>query len=208
MGKFLLEQWTEVTSMTGAQWVLVIILSILLGIVLFNLAGGLRSRSFGAVRNTTLFKQNAIYAGSAPTNESSPTVPLQILPRDWEPPCVEQAIAQLEQQLEAHQGGQHGANRTSANVGFVLDSKLLDRYVRLYEKLSQAERVALLTEQAEWLKSRYTRSRAAVESGGGTLAPLEFNLAFIRETKSRICEIERRMTDNQYKQTGEESQQN
>lgn len=133
-----------------------------------------------------------LYAGTEPVSGESSADALQILPLDWDP-YLEQAAEYIEGDLEAWEGGQQGANRNSADIGSILDGKLFQVYVRLYQCLPLEKRISFRDEQSEWMQKRYKDSSDAVESHGGSLAPLEFNLAFIEFTKERIKELESRL---------------
>jgi hypothetical protein len=65
--------------------------------------------------------------------------------------------------------------------------------VRLYEGITPVEQDRLRDEQTLWLKERKQKAGDAVESHGGTLAPLEFNVAFVEQTENRVRALERRL---------------
>ena len=115
-----------------------------------------------------------------------------VLPDRWTP-YVDQAVQYLEEELREWQRGQQSANRISADIGMVQDAKLLQTYVRLYERLPSPKREELRKEQQEWLDQRHKEAEAAVESHGGSLAPLEFNMKFIEASAARIKELEGRL---------------
>ncbi len=73
------------------------------------------------------------------------------------------------------------------------DAQLFVAYIRLYEKLSAKERAKLVEEQAQWLKKRPKAAEAAVESKGGSLAPLEANNAELTYTERRLVELRARL---------------
>lgn len=133
-----------------------------------------------------------LYAGTEPAPGESLADASLILPLDWDP-YLEQAAEYIKGDLEAWEGGQQGANRNSADIGSILDGKLFQVYVRVYQGLPPEERISFRDEQSEWMQKRYKESSDAVESHGGTLAPLEFNLTFIEFTKKRIKELESRL---------------
>jgi len=133
-----------------------------------------------------------LYAGSEPEPGETSADASLILPLDWDP-YLEQAAEYIEGDLEAWEGGQQGANRNSADIGSILDGKLFQVYVRVYQGLPPEERMSFRDEQSGWMQKRYKGSSDAVESHGGSLAPLEFNLAFIEFTKERIKELESRL---------------
>jgi uncharacterized protein YecT (DUF1311 family) len=194
MSKFLTDRWTEITSMTGGQWLLVVLFSLAIGGSLFKLFNWLYEQRFKALKDVADLqdKKLQLYAGTEPKTDESTQDSTQILPPDWEP-YLDQPIDYLKAELEAWEGGQQGANRNSADIAFILDAKLLDVYVRLYESLEPSERVAFRHEQAEWLKRRFSRAQDSVESHGGSLAPLEFNMEFIEATEQRIEELQTRL---------------
>ncbi len=115
----------------------------------------------------------------------------KIVPEDWVPalaPSIKSALAQLK---EAN--SQAEMNSLSRQVADMTDAQLFVAYIRLYEKLSAKERAKLLEEQEQWLKKRPKAAEAAVESKGGSLAPLEANNAEVTYTERRLVELRARL---------------
>jgi uncharacterized protein YecT (DUF1311 family) len=197
MGKFLADRWHDIVGLNSGQWLVLLLLALAIGTGLFYVFNWLYSQRFKAQSDLIDIQKRhlEVYAGKPPTGPTE--TPLQpaaqpILPADWSPFLL-QAIDYLEQELESGQHGQQGANRTSADIGWLYDAWLLELYIRLYERLPVAQREQLLLEQTEWLAQREARAEAAVESHGGSLAPLEYNMKFIDITKERIAQLEGRL---------------
>ena len=115
----------------------------------------------------------------------------KILPAEWVPalaPSIKSALGDLK---EAN--SQAEMNLRSRQVADMTDAQLFIAYVRLYERLSQKERDALVAEQAKWLKARAKAAQAGVESDGGSLAPLEANNAELTFTEKRLAELRARL---------------
>jgi uncharacterized protein YecT (DUF1311 family) len=105
------------------------------------------------------------------SSASAQTKSSKIIPAEWIPalaPSIKSALGHLE---EAN--SQPEMNRLSRHVADMTDAQLFIAYVRLYERLPQKERDALVAEQAKWLKARTKAAQDGVESEGGSLAPLE-----------------------------------
>jgi uncharacterized protein YecT (DUF1311 family) len=196
MGKFLIDRWNDIISLNGAQWFLLLILAVAIGTGLFYVFNWLYSQRFTAARDLIDIQKRhlEVYAGKPPATPTDDARPAAnpILPSDWSP-YIDQAIDFIDIELEAWKGGQQGANRMSADLGSIQDAKLFELYVRLYERLPHQQRDTLRAEQKAWLVQRTKRAEDAVESHGGTLAPLEYNLEFIEATKERITELESRL---------------
>lgn len=70
------------------------------------------------------------------------------------------------------------------------DAKLNVRYVAVMQSLSADQRVALRTEQREWLKRRDPRCKAEAKgSEGGSIWPLEFYGCLEKSTTDRTRAI-------------------
>ena len=126
----------------------------------------------------------------AQSKKASGTNP-KIIPAEWIPalaPSIKAALGDLE---EAN--SQPEMNRLSRQVADMTDAQLFIAYVRLYERLPQKERDALLAEQAKWLKARTKAAEDGVESEGGSLAPLEANNAAVTFTEKRLAELRARL---------------
>lgn len=115
-----------------------------------------------------------------------------VIDDSWEN-YLEHLIDYLEQDLEDARGGQQGMNLLSAHIGAVLDAQVIIYYMKLLSSLRGAERRELFEEQESWVKRRQEESAAAVESHGGSLAPLEFGLTYIDITRSRLNELKKRV---------------
>ena len=179
MEKFLTDRWHDIISLNSAQWFVLLILAVAIGTGLFYLFNWLYSQRFTAAKDLMDLQKRYIesYAGKPP-----------LLPN------LDQAIDFIDTELQVWKRGQKGANRISAALGSVHDAKLLEVHARLYEHLEdQQQRDNLVAEQATWLAQRTKRAEGAVESRGGTLAPLEYNIEFIKATKERISELETRL---------------
>lgn len=114
----------------------------------------------------------------------------KIIPAEWVPalaPSIKSALGDLK---EAN--SQMEMNLRSRQVADMTDAQLFIAYVRLYERLPQKERDALVAEQAKWLKARAKAAQAGVESEGGSLAPLEANNAELTFTEKRLGELRAR----------------
>ena len=114
----------------------------------------------------------------------------KIIPEDWVPALAPSIKSALEQLKEASSQAQ--MNSLSREVADMTDAQLFVAYIRLYEKLSAKERAKLVEEQAQWLKKRPKAAEAAVESKGGSLAPLEANNAELTYTEHRLVELRAR----------------
>jgi uncharacterized protein YecT (DUF1311 family) len=115
----------------------------------------------------------------------------KIIPAEWVPalaPSIKSALGDLK---DANSQAQ--MNLLSRQVADMTDAQLFIAYVRLYERLPQKERDALLLEQAKWLKSRSKATADGVESEGGSLAPLEANNAELTFTEKRLSELRARL---------------
>ena len=197
MGEFLIDRWDDIVGLNGGQWLVLLLLALAIVTALFYFFNWLYSQRFNAqIDLIDLQKRHLeVYAGKpplGPTEGQLQPAAQPILPPDWSPYLI-QAIDYLEQELEAWQHGQQGANGTSADIGWLYDARLLELYVRLFERLPVAQRDQLRAEQTERLAQRVNQSETAVESHGGTLAPLEYNLKFIDVTKERIAQLEARL---------------
>ena len=115
----------------------------------------------------------------------------KILPAEWVPalaPSIKSALGNLK---EAN--SQMEMNLLSRQVADMTDAQLFIAYVRLYERLPQKERDALVAEQTKWLKARVKAAQDGVESDGGSLAPLEANNAELTFTEKRLAELRARL---------------
>ncbi len=115
----------------------------------------------------------------------------KIIPADWLPALAPSIEAALEDLKEAN--SQMEMNSLSRQIADMTDAQLFIAYVRLYERLSSAEREKLFQEQARWLKERPKVAEKGVESKGGSLAPLEANNAEVTYTEKRLAELRARL---------------
>ncbi len=125
------------------------------------------------------------------SNASAQTKSSKIIPADWIPalaPSIKSALSDLKDA-----NSQMEMNLRSRQVADMTDAQLFIAYVRLYERLPQKERDALVAEQAKWLKARAKAAQAGVESEGGSLAPLEANNAELTFTEKRLAELRTRL---------------
>jgi len=111
---------------------------------------------------------------------------------DWQPFLI-QAIEYLESDLFDGTGGQQGMNRTSADIGFILDAELMIHYMKLINSLKATEKRNLYNQQKEWLEKRRQYTSSQVESHGGSFASLEYYLAFNEYTRQRISELKNKI---------------
>ncbi|MFN2475691.1 MAG: lysozyme inhibitor LprI family protein [Chthoniobacterales bacterium] len=126
---------------------------------------------------------------ASPLCAAEPSAP--ILPEDWLPaltPSINSALGQLKKAET-----QSEMNARSREVADMTDAQLFIAYVRLYERLGASERKKLQAEQTRWLKQRAKAAREAVESKGGSLAPLEANNAEVTFTEKRLAELRVRL---------------
>ena len=115
----------------------------------------------------------------------------KIVPSDWLPalaPSIKSALGDLK---EAN--SQSEMNLLSRQVADMTDAQLFIAYIRLYERLPQKERDALLAEQTKWLQARSKAAADGVESEGGSLAPLEANNAELTFTEKRLADLRARL---------------
>ena len=125
------------------------------------------------------------------SSASAQTKSSNIIPADWIPalaPSIKSALGNLR---EAN--SQTEMNLLSRQVADMTDAQLFIAYVRLYERLPQKQRDALVAEQAKWLKARAKAAQDGVESDGGSLAPLEANNAELTFTEKRLAELRGRL---------------
>jgi len=99
----------------------------------------------------------------------------------------------LESDLFDGTGAQQGMNRTSADIGFILDAELMIHYMKLINSLKATEKRNLYNQQKEWLEKRRQYTSSQVESHGGSFASLEYYLAFNEYTRQRISELKNKI---------------
>ncbi|HSH40144.1 MAG TPA: lysozyme inhibitor LprI family protein [Chthoniobacterales bacterium] len=115
----------------------------------------------------------------------------KIIPAEWLPALAPSIKSALDDLKDAN--SQVQMNLLSRQVADMTDAQLFIAYIRLYERLPQKERDALLAEQAKWLKARTKAATDGVESQGGSLAPLEANNAELTFTEKRLAELRARL---------------
>lgn len=120
-----------------------------------------------------------------------------IVPKGWNP-TLEQAQIFIEDESAAKaRQNQRFLTQTSQSMAELRDAQLFVTYVRLMQALDAEEKQALFNEQACWLSVREKSARAAVDSKGGSLEPLEFSEAFRKITEERLAVLEKRLDDKQ-----------
>jgi|GEM_PF-1132831 len=188
MSEILKELWSALQIMNGAQWVVLIALAIVIGVGLFWVFRWLYTNRFEAQENLIELKNKTIEHYKEVHVEKSRPKPLsEIIPEAWQP-YLEQPFRQLEEVLEeAIQ--QQQMNYTSANMGFIKDAELYILYLKVYYSLPTAKAEEFKSEQQQWLKDREAYCESEVKSHGGSLAPLEYGMAFISKTQERIVQL-------------------
>jgi len=127
-----------------------------------------------------------------------------IVPKGWTP-TLEQAQIFIEDESAAKERkNQRFLTQTSQGMADLRDAQLFITYVRLMQALDDEERHDLFDDQERWLSAREKSARAAVDSKGGSLEPLEFSEAFRKITEERLAVLEKRLDD---KQTATETNQ-
>ena len=117
--------------------------------------------------------------------------PTRIVPEGWLPALAPSIEAALDQLKEAN--AQMEMNLLSRRIADMTDAQLFIAYVRLYEKLPAKQRAQLVAEQTAWLRKRPKVAEAGIESGRGSLAPLEANNAELTYTEKRLAELRARL---------------
>lgn len=117
---------------------------------------------------------------------------IAVLPPGWQP-----SLADVIEVLEADPPAvpavsQQALVAEAQRRADLYDAELFLTYVRLSRALDAAARESLTAEQQRWLEERAARAEAAVVSRGGSLAPLEYNEAFVRLTRQREEELRKR----------------
>ena len=117
---------------------------------------------------------------------------LQIVQEDWEP-YLDSAVDLIYSTLEDGFISQAKMNHVSRNVASISDAQLFVVYTKLFQSLKPADQIDLYREQEVWINQRISYSESCIESHGGSLAPLEYNEAFVEFTKKRINELTGRL---------------
>lgn len=133
----------------------------------------------------------AIFILASAPSLTAQTRPSKIIPEGWLPALSPSIRSALEDLKEAD--SQVEMNRLSREVAEMTDAQLFIAYVRLYEHLGPKGRAGLATEQTKWLKMRAKAAKDAVESEGGSLAPLEANNAEVTMSEKRLAELRARL---------------
>lgn len=120
------------------------------------------------------------------------TQPISWIPENWNP-----SLQQVREQLgslanQAAPVNQQALSQASQLMADSADAQLFITYVQLMQRLDHAQRSELFEQQAAWLALRTQQAGAAVVSQGGSLAPLEYNNAFIEITEARLKELQQR----------------
>jgi uncharacterized protein YecT (DUF1311 family) len=116
-----------------------------------------------------------------------------MIPAKWQPD-LSTAIDSAEADLK-DATAQMRMNMLSRQIADMKDAQLFVLYVRLFEKLTPREREKLAAEQTSWLKARTQAAHKAIQSEGGSLAPLESNSAEADFTDGRINELTKRLAE-------------
>jgi uncharacterized protein YecT (DUF1311 family) len=118
-----------------------------------------------------------------------------LVPNGWVP-SLEQAQTFIEDETAAKtRTDQRFLTLTSQGMADLRDAQLFIIYVQLMQSLDAKERRELFNQQKCWLSAREQSARAAVDSKGGSLEPLEFSDAFRKITEERLAVLEKRLTD-------------
>lgn len=191
MDSILLELWQALKAFTAAQWVVSAAIGILLGTSLFFLFRWIYGARAEAQSTLLDLKDKTIeHYKTEHSNRSDLRKLSDVLPDDWKP-FLDQPYDQLEEALQDALA-QQKMNYSSSNMGFVQDAQLYILYLEHVHSLPANEAIAAKLEQQAWLHHRRKFCESAVESHGGSLAPLEYNMAFIKKTQERIDEFKLR----------------
>lgn len=188
MDDIIKELWVALKALNGPQWIVLLTLATLLGIALFLVFRWLYQARLEAqgslidLKDKTIEHYKSIHAERVETRSLS-----AVLPNAWEP-FLAQPYRQLEELFEKGPP-QQTMNYTSANMGFILDAELYIHYLRCVHELPSPRAETFRQEQQQWLTERKKFCESSVESHGGSLAPLEYNMAFIEKTRERIVEL-------------------
>lgn len=114
------------------------------------------------------------------------------IPENWNP-----SLEQVREQVDnlANQtvpANQQQLSQSSQNTADVADAQLFIIYIQLMQRLGQQQRSDLFKEQQAWLETRIQQASAAIISKEGSLAPLEYNDAFIEITEARLKDLQQR----------------
>jgi uncharacterized protein YecT (DUF1311 family) len=90
---------------------------------------------------------------------------------------------------------QQHMNRMEANVCSVLDAQMHFLYLKALRQLPPQQKLTFIVRHEAWKSERCAHSEASVESHGGSLAPLEYAMAYAEATRRRIAHL-RAITTN------------
>lgn len=114
------------------------------------------------------------------------------IPENWKP-SLEQVREQVDSLAnQTAPASQQQLSQSSQNMADVADVQLFISYIQLMQRLDQQQRSDLFKEQQAWLETRIQQASAAIISKGGSLAPLEYNDAFIEITEARLKDLQQR----------------
>jgi uncharacterized protein YecT (DUF1311 family) len=192
MNDVITELWAALKALNGPQWVVLLALAFFFSFglfLLFRWLYGARLEAQGSLidlKDKTIEHYKSIHA-----ERSKPRPLSEIVPDAWEP-YLEQPYQQLEELLE-QTVQQQTMNYTSANLGFVRDAELYILYLKIFHSLSPDRAETFKHDQERWLKERKIFCESSAKSHGGTLAPLEYGMAFIQRTNERIHDFKHRV---------------
>jgi uncharacterized protein YecT (DUF1311 family) len=188
MDTLIVELWSDLKALTGTQWVMLIALSLLFGFGFFLLLRWVYETRADAQSALIDLKDKTIeHYLTHQLTQVLPKPLSEVLPEDWRP-FLEQPYQQLEEVLE-DASEQQQMNYTSANMGFIKDAELFILYLQRYHSLPSEEASAFRSEQQAWLRERLVFCDEVLQSNGGSLASLEYSMAFIQRTIARIDEL-------------------
>lgn len=114
------------------------------------------------------------------------------VPENWKP-SLEQVREQVDSLAKlTAPASQQQLSQTSQNMADIADAQLFISYIQLMQRLDQQQRAVLFKEQQAWLEARIQQASTAIISKGGSLAPLEYNDAFIEITEARLKDLQQR----------------
>lgn len=84
---------------------------------------------------------------------------------------------------------QQHMNRMEANVCSVLDAQMHFLYLKALRQLPTQQKLSFIVRHEAWKEERSAHSEASVEFHGGSLAPLEYAMAYAEATRQRIAHL-------------------
>ena len=185
MSEIIKDLWISLKSLNGDQWIILVALSFLIGYSLFLIFQWIYDARIKSQDSLIELKDKTIeHYKNIHINDTKPKSLTEIIPDNWIP-----FLSQPYQQLEELLGdtlNQQTMNYTSTNMGFILDAELYILYLKLYYSYPSDKAKEFKEEQQNWLKIRREFCESSIESHGGSLASLEYNMAFIQQTNERI----------------------